>query len=149
MECFLHRAIPFACRQYLSALSSIDTRVSLIAWSTDFLHAAISFHSTFIKEKEDVAAWNFSASAIQAFSLALCTGVIMTGGIILLLISLDKLFNIEISTNYFIYVSILCNVILSPMLFLGLLPEKEKSMTTGFTTRILLTTSYAGCFYPY
>lgn len=91
-----------------------------------------AFILPFIKEKEDVAAWNFSASAIQAFSLALCTGVIMTGGIILLLISLDKLFNIEISTNYFIYVSILCNVILSPMLFLGLLPEKEKKHDNRF-----------------
>ena len=91
-----------------------------------------AFILPFIKEKEDVAAWNFSASAIQAFSLAACTGVIMTGGIILLLISLDKLFNIEISTNCFIYVSILCNVILSPMLFLGLLPEGEKKHDSRF-----------------
>lgn len=91
-----------------------------------------AFILPFIKEKEDVAAWNFSASAIQAFSLAVCTGVIMTGGIILLLISLDKLFDIEISTNYFLYVSILCNVTLSPMLFLGLLPEGEKKHDNRF-----------------
>ena len=108
-----------------------------------------AFILPFIKEKEDVAAWNFSASAIQAFSLALCTGVIMTGGIILLLISLDKLFNIEISTNYFIYVRFYAMLSCLPCSFSVCCRKKKKSMTTDFTTRILLTTSYAGCFYPY
>lgn len=108
-----------------------------------------AFILPFIKEKEDITAWNFSVSAIQAFSSALCTGVLMTGGVFLLLVSLDKLFGIEISTNCFMYVGIICNVILSPMLFLGFLPEGEKSMTTGFITPTLPITSCAGCSYPY
>lgn len=91
-----------------------------------------AFILPFIKEKEDITAWNFSVSAIQAFSSALCTGVLMTGGVFLLLVSLDKLFGIEISTNCFMYVGIICNVILSPMLFLGFLPEGEKKHDNRF-----------------
>lgn len=81
------------------------------------------FFLSFIKEKNDIASWNFTLSYITAFATACIVGGIMSGGISLLVLSLHQLFGMYIDATCYLYILILCNVTLALMLFLGLLPK--------------------------
>ena len=83
------------------------------------------FVLSFLREKDDVAAWNFARHTLRALILAVLTGGLMSGGICLLLVSLEQLFGVHISSKCYYYVGILCGLTLSAMLFLGLLPGGE------------------------
>lgn len=54
----------------------------------------------------------------------------MSCGISLLVLSLHKLFNIDIDTRYYLYIVIICNVCLPLLLFLGLLPSRQEKHNT-------------------
>lgn len=118
------------------------------------------FVLSFLREKNDIAGWNFTVQSLSALASAYFIGWIMWGGISLLLLSLSKLFGIHIKGDYYIYVTILTNVWLPLMLFIGLLPQGEdkhnrEAMPKGFLNGILhylflpLTASYLIVLYVY
>lgn len=98
----------------------------IIAHSAAILALGLSvFFLSFFREKDDVPSWNFALSSLGAFVTANVMGSIMSGGLCLLLFSLHQLFNLRIETKGYVYILILCNVLLAMMLFLGLLPKGE------------------------
>lgn len=84
------------------------------------------FFLSFLKEKNDIASWNFASYAVGAFITALVVGAVMTGGICLLVFSLERLFDASISWKCYTYILIICCVLLPLLLFLGMLPGGEE-----------------------
>lgn len=84
------------------------------------------FFLSFIKEKNDIPSWNFASYTVGAFVTANVVGLIMSGGISLLIFSLHKLFAVDVSWNCYLYILIICSVLLPMLLFLGMLPKDEQ-----------------------
>ena len=59
------------------------------------------FFLSFLKEKNDIPSWNFAVSSITSCITANLIGCVMSCGISLLVLSLHKLFNIDIDTRYY------------------------------------------------
>ena len=95
-------------------------------------HAAVilavglsTFFLSFLREKNDIASWNFALNTVSAYIVTQVIGLILCAGISLLLFSLHQLFDIHISGKCYAYIYYLCNVLLGLMLFLGLLPQGD------------------------
>lgn len=84
-----------------------------------------TFFLSFLREKNDIASWNFALSTVSAYIVTQVIGLILCAGISLLLFSLHQLFDIHISGKCYAYIYYLCNVLLGLMLFLGLLPQGD------------------------
>lgn len=85
------------------------------------------FFLSFSRTKNDMPSWNFASASIGAFATSLSIGCIMSGGICLLVFSLHTLFGIDVNDKCYAYIVAVCNVFLSLLLFLGLLPQgREK-----------------------
>lgn len=84
------------------------------------------FFLSFLKEKDDIPSWNFASYAVGSFITAYVVGLIMSGGICLLVFSLEKLFDMYISWKCYTYILIICCVLLPLLLFLGMLPKGEE-----------------------
>lgn len=83
------------------------------------------FFLSFFKEKDDIPSWNFAIRGFKSFIIANILGGVMCSGISLLVVSLNRLFGIEIPYESYRYVSIFCNLLLVIMLFIGFLPQGE------------------------
>lgn len=95
-----------------------------IAHAAGLLAVGMSpFFLSFMKEKNDIASWNFALSGITALVTSYIIGGIMSGGICLLAFSLHQLFDLQIGEEYYFYILIVCNIPLALMLFLGSLPK--------------------------
>lgn len=81
------------------------------------------FFLSFTKEKNDIPSWNFALRSLKYFVAANIIGIIMCGGFSLLLFSLNQLFGIEIPDKSYLYLLIVCNLLLVVMLFVGYLPQ--------------------------
>lgn len=113
---------------YLYNLSPDQSLTEIgIAHGAGVLALGISiFFLSFTKEKNDIASWNFASYALGTFVIVNIIGYIMSGGISLLILSLDILFDIDVNNNYYLYVFALCTVPLPSLLFLGMLPKDGK-----------------------
>ena len=95
-----------------------------IAHAAAILAVGLStFFLSFLREKNDIASWNFALNTVSAYIVTQVIGLILCAGISLLLFSLLHLFDIHISGKCYAYIYYLCNVSLGLMLFLGLLPQ--------------------------
>lgn len=81
------------------------------------------FYLSFLKEKNDIAAWNFAQNVLGSFALAIIVGMVMSGGLCLLAYSLHQLFGMEVSYKCYLYILALCSACLPLLMFLGLLPQ--------------------------
>lgn len=121
----------------------------IIAHSAAILALGLSvFFLSFFREKNDVPSWNFALSSLGAFVTANILGSIMSGGLCLLLFSLQKLFGLDIDTRGYGYITILCNVLLTMMLFLGLLPKGKAKHDRKPLARSFLNTAAHYLFLP-
>lgn len=84
------------------------------------------FFLSFIKEKNDIPSWNFASYTVGAFVTANIVGLIMSGGISLLVFSLHQLFDVDVSWKCYLYILVVCSVLLPMLLFLGMLPKDEQ-----------------------
>lgn len=118
------------------------------------------FFLSFFKEKDDIPSWNFAIRGFKSFIIANILGGVMCGGISFLVMSLNRLFGIEIPYESYRYVSIFCNLLLVIMLFIGFLPQGEAKHDNRplpgniltFTLRYLflpLTAGYMAVLYIY
>ena len=83
------------------------------------------FFLPFFREKNDIPAWNFAQYAIGTLAVVALVAGVMCGGLSLLAFSLQQLFSVEVGHKCYLYILILCGVLLPSLLFLGLLPEGE------------------------
>ena len=84
------------------------------------------FFLPFFREKDDIPAWNFAQYALGTLALTVIVGAVMSGGISLLALSLHQLFGVAVSYKCYLYILIMCSLLLPLLMFLGLLPEGER-----------------------
>ena len=77
---------------------------------------------SFLKDKTDVAFWNFSLRSVGAVATALVVSGIVCGGLELLTVAIDKLFGVFVSSHCYSNVAILCFCLLAPILVIQGIP---------------------------
>lgn len=118
------------------------------------------FFLSFLKEKSDVAAWNFMIRGVIIWIVTDAVGLVMTGGICLLIYSVKLLFGIEIAASWYLHTLVLFAVMLPKLLLLGLLPHGKlkhdrQAVASGFQEGIIrylflpLTGGYLAVLYLY
>ena len=100
------------------------------------------FFLSFLRERDDIAVGNFAQQTVAAFVLTVAIGMVMSGGLCLLLASLQQLFGVEVSHQCYLYILVVCSVTLPLLMFLGLLPQGKQKHNcqphpTAFTRNIL------------
>lgn len=80
----------------------------------------------FFREKDDIASWNFTLRLLLAGCTSWITGGIMCGGISLLTMAVEQLFNIDLSSKWWSTWFILFMWTLPALLFIGRIPAKEE-----------------------
>ena len=111
------------------------------------------FFLSFTQEKNDIPSWNFASYTVGAFVTANVVGLIMSGGISLLVFSLHQLFDVDVSWKSYLYILVVCSVLLPMLLFLGMLPknklkhnqEPQPSEFLNGTIHFLFLPLMAGC----
>ena len=84
------------------ALDNTITEIT-IAHAAGVLTVGISvFFLSFLKEKNDVASWNFALHSFNLFAASLFLGLVMYGSISLLVSSLPVLFGLHISSDCYL-----------------------------------------------
>lgn len=84
------------------------------------------FTLSFIRRKNDLPVWNFAIRVLFGAAISFIIGLILSGGVSLLFLSLDKLFGLEISDKVYTTGLTVCLVLITPILFLLQIPEGEK-----------------------
>ena len=77
---------------------------------------------SFLKDKTDVTFWNFSLRSVGAVATALVVSGIVCGGLELLIVAIDKLFGVFVSSHCYSNVAILCFCLLAPILVIQGIP---------------------------
>ena len=77
---------------------------------------------SFFKNKTDVAFWNFSLRSVGAVATSLVVSGIVCGGLELLIVAIDKLFGVFVSSHCYSNVAILCFCLLAPILVIQGIP---------------------------
>lgn len=93
----------------------------------------------FFREKDDLASWNLTLRMAIFAVVCACACGMLSGGVDLLLGSLDLLFGIEIKSKWYGTISVLLSVWLAMMLWLSRLPEGEKKFDREPVTSKFLT----------
>ena len=84
------------------------------------------FILSFLREANDIAAWNFTLRLILSVLIVTFIGLVIAGGINLLLLSFEELFHLDVSNEVYADVLIICMAFIATMLFLGLVPAGTK-----------------------
>ncbi|MBO7049493.1 MAG: DUF4153 domain-containing protein [Bacteroidaceae bacterium] len=77
---------------------------------------------SFFSDKTDVAFWNFSLHCIGAVCIALIVSGIVCGGLELLVVGIEKLFGVFISSHCYSNIAIVCFCLLAPILLIQAVP---------------------------
>ena len=168
MTCRIRRIATHVIGQLLLLADAIYLYMAAnISLATGIAHAAIIaaivvaiFLIPFFKWKDDVPCWNFAMRSAISCIKATVTGMLLNGGIELLIMSIGILFDIDISTEIYLDVTIICNICLTCVLFIGMLPSgthKHDSLphTNGFLNTLVryvfipLTAAYMLVLYAY
>lgn len=97
---------------------------------------------SFLREKDNIASWNFTMRLICYFCISIFIGSVMWGGLSLLLESLNWLFGIELDLEWYGTAGVLTTLTLSAMLFLSRIPEgtgkfDRKPVDSGFLNGVM------------
>jgi len=97
----------------------------LIAFGAVFVLSA--FFVSFLKKNNEIPFWNFSRDSIIQMFIAFVFANVLFAGLSLALLSLDKLFGIQINKEFYSNLAVICYVIFAPVYFLSNIPtESEK-----------------------
>lgn len=80
---------------------------------------------SFLRDKNDVPCWNFCIKLMRAFATALVIAALVCGGVELLILSMEKLFDAAVNTKMKVDIAIVCFFLLAPVLFIQAVPEKN------------------------
>ena len=78
---------------------------------------------SFFRDKTDVAFWNFSLHSIGATATAFIVSGIVCGGLELLVVGIEKLFGVFVSSHCYSNIAILCFCLLAPVLVIQGIPR--------------------------
>ena len=97
---------------------------------------------SFFREKNDVPAWNFTLQIVEKATTSIIVGLILWAGTAILLGALHALFQIKINSRCFTTLPLLCCQLLPTLLFLGLIPTKERKhdltiVSSGFLNKVI------------
>ena len=81
---------------------------------------------SFFSDRTDVAFWNFSLRFIGAVVTALVVSGIVCGGLELLVVGIEKLFGVFISSHCYTNIAIVCFCLLAPILLIQAVPGGEQ-----------------------
>ena len=71
---------------------------------------------SFFSDRTDVAFWNFSLHSIGAVCTAFIVSGIVCGGLELLVVGIEKLFGVSVSSHWYSNIAIICLCLLAPVL---------------------------------
>lgn len=94
--------------------------------ATTFALLLSIFFLSFLKEKDNIASWNFAMNLIANGVICLVVGLIMWGGTSILLVSLQVLFDIDFDGKWYGVLGVLTTLLLSSWLLIGRIPEGER-----------------------
>lgn len=84
------------------------------------------FFVSFTREKDDIPLWNFTLQMVGNVGICFFLGLVLWGGISLLLGSLEWLFGIQMTGEYYLTAGVLFGLYLPALLFLGRIPTSEQ-----------------------
>lgn len=84
------------------------------------------FFVSFTREKDDIPLWNFTLQMVGNVGICFFLGLVLWGGISLLLGSLEWLFGIQMTGDYYLTAGVLFGFYLPALLFLGRIPTSEQ-----------------------
>ena len=123
------QAVVHALWLFISAyLARIDrfSMPQIIAVSATVVAIGLAiFLICFYRKNQDIPFWNFSIRTVIALAVSATIGGALTLGLLLLVESLKMLFNLTIPDAVFVDVWAICMALLSPMLFLNMIPRRE------------------------
>jgi hypothetical protein len=96
--------------------------IQLVTMGVVFILSA--FVVSFLKKDNDIPFWNFSRESIVQLFISYFFASVLVGGISLALLSLDKLFNVNIVSKVYQNLSIICYLLFAPVYFLSNLPDE-------------------------
>jgi hypothetical protein len=99
--------------------------IRIIALCLSF--GAAVFFAPFITGKRPLEFWNYVLDVIYLLITAYVFAGVLMAGLSLALLSLDKLFGMNIPDNLYSYLSVLCFVVFGSVYFLSSLPRVNKS----------------------
>jgi len=105
---------------------NLDINIALAYISAIVLTFISIFILSFLREKDDITAWNFTLRILLSGLIAAFIGLILAGGINLLFLSFQELFKLNISNEVYPDVFIICLGLIATILFLGLVPAGEE-----------------------
>lgn len=82
----------------------------------------------FLKEKDDVASWHYVRRSIFSAIISFIISAIVGGGIMLLIGSLDPLFEIKVSNKVILVIGVLFFITIPLLIFLSRIPLGEKKL---------------------
>ncbi len=143
---------------YLLSYTSLAIMIAHVAAIVALVIAI--FLISYLKEGNDVPCWNFAIKSLIAYIKASVICILFTCGIELLMVSIGILFNINIDYELHLDVTIICNVGLTHLIFIGMLPDgaaKHDNLprTNNFLTILVryvfmpLTAAYMLVLYAY
>jgi hypothetical protein len=94
----------------------------LVALALVFVLSA--FFVSFLKKNNEIPFWNFSKESIIQFIISSVFASVLFGGLSLAILSLDKLFNIHISSKVYSDLSVFSFVLFAPVYFLSNVPDE-------------------------
>ncbi len=89
------------------------------------LHLSVSF-AAFIKRKSNLNFWHFNQTLFIQFIISVFFAQVLYAGLALSLLSVEKLFNIDVNSDWYTYLFIFIAIVFNSWFFLSQIPEKFK-----------------------
>ncbi|MFA5045816.1 MAG: DUF4153 domain-containing protein [Paludibacter sp.] len=103
----------------------------MIALGIVFVLAA--FYVSFFKKSSDIPFWDFSRESLIQLFISGVFSLILYAGLGLAILSLDKLFNIDIDKKVYSDLAVVCFVIFGPIYFLSNIPDEIEKRRQEFS----------------
>lgn len=110
---------------YLAQFDRFSTPQMIAVSATVFAIGMSIFLICFYRRRHELPFWNFSTRTVLGLAIAAAIGGALTLGLLLLAESLKMLFGIFIRQGVYMDIWTVCMVLLSPALFMNLIPKGE------------------------
>jgi len=102
-------------------------------FSLGLVFALAAFFISFLHKNSELPFWNFSKQSIIQLIITMVFAAVLYGGLGLAILSLDKLFKIEISSKVYGHLAVFSFVLFAPTYFLSNIPDKIEKRKQEFT----------------
>ena len=109
----------------LYLLDNISTTIIIAHAAVVTAVVVAIFIIPFLKWNNDMPCWNFAMRSAVAYIKAALVGLLFTFGIILLIVSIQQLFDLPFGDRLYADIMIVCNIGLTLLLFIGMMPAGD------------------------